>query len=258
MENPIYIALSRQMVLRRQMEVVANNIANMNTAGFKAQQMMFREHLMEPQGPAPVSGGDAGMSMVIDQGTVRDMRPGRLTDTGNPLDVALQGPGYLVVDTVAGPRYTRNGHLALDLDRQIVDSSGLPVLGIDGRPIVVPDEAGEIMISEDGEVTAIEDAAGGAPVVPQQVGTLRLVEFEEERRLTPLGGGLYATNQMPIESEATRVVQGSIEHSNVQPILEITQMIQVSRQYQSTQSLLQSENERLRSAIQRLGRMTQS
>ena len=255
MENPIYIALSRQMVLRRQMEVVANNVANMNTAGFKAQQMLFREHLMEPPGPAPVSGAGLSISMVIDQGTVRDMSAGRLNDTGNPLDIALEGPGYLVVDTVAGPRYTRNGHLSLDLDRQLVDGSGLPVMGDDGGPIVVPDEAAEIMISEDGKVTAIGEGAGA---IPQQVGALRLVEFEEERRLTPLGGGLYATNQAPIDSEATRVIQGSIELSNVQPILEITQMIQVSRQYQSTQSLLQQENERLRSAIQRLGRMTQS
>ena len=255
MENPIYVALSRQMVLRRQMDIVANNIANMNTAGFKAQQMVFREHLMEPSAPAPVSGPDLALSMVIDQGTVRDMRPGRMNETGNPLDIALEGSGYLVVDTVAGPRYTRNGHLALDPDRQLVDGAGLPVMGKEGGPIVIPDDAAEIMISENGGVTAIGEGAGA---VPQQVGTLRLVEFEEERRLTPLGGGLYATNQVPIDSEATRVIQGSIELSNVQPILEITQMINVSRQYQSTQSLLQQENDRLRSAIQRLGRMTQS
>ena len=76
--------------------------------------------------------------------------------------------------------------------------------------------------------------------------------------MTPLGGGLYATNQVPQESETTRVFQGMIEQSNVQPILEITQMIHVSRQYQSTQSMLQDEHDRLRSAIQRLGRLTQS
>ncbi|NBC31461.1 MAG: flagellar basal-body rod protein FlgF [Alphaproteobacteria bacterium] len=256
MENAIYIALSRQMALRRQMDVTANNIANMNTAGFKGQQMLFREYLMEPEGTGRPR--EAAMSMVIDQGTVRDMRAGPLAETGNPLDVALEGPGYLVVDTVSGPRYTRNGHLSLDIDRQLVDGTGLPVLGTDGQPLVVPQDAAEIMISEGGEITAIAEAGGGAPVEPVPVGTLRLVTFEDERRLTPLGGGLYATNQMPQDSETTRVMQGMIEQSNVQPILEMTQMIAVSRQYQSTQSLLQDEHDRLRSAIQKLGRMPQS
>lgn len=256
MENAIYVALSRQMVLRRQMDVTANNISNMNTAGFKAQQMLFREYLMAPEGPGRPR--EAGMSMVIDQGTVRDMRAGPLSETGNPLDVALEGPGYLVVDTVSGPRYTRNGHLSLDVDRQLVDGTGLPVLGTDDQPIVIPQDTAEIMIGEGGEVTTIAEAAGGAPVEPIQVGSLRLVEFEDERRLSPLGGGLYHTNQVPQDSETTRVMQGMIEQSNVQPILAMTEMIGISRQYQSTQSLIQDEHDRLRSAIQRLGRMTQS
>lgn len=255
MENSIYIALSRQMALRRQMDVVANNIANMNTAGYKAQQLLFREYVV---GAGPTGSGDDGISMVIDQGTVRSTRPGPLVETDNPLDLALEGPGYMVVDTVSGPRYTRNGQLSLDLDRQLVDGTGLPVLDDNGSPIVLPPNAAEITIDEQGQVMAVTDPGDGTPVVPQQVGKIHLVTFEDERRMTPLGGGLYATNQVPEESEETRVIQGMIEQSNVQPILEMTQMIHVSRQYQSTQSLLQDEHDRLRSAIQRLGRMTQS
>ncbi len=251
MENTLYIALSRQMALQREMAVVANNIANMNTAGYRSHQMLFLEHLMEPERPGA---GDQTVSMVIDQGVVRDTRPGPLTQTGNALDIALQGEGYLVVDTPAGPRYSRGGHLAIDAERRLVDGNGLPIQDAAGGPILIPRTAAEITISGTGEISII-DAGNRTELVP--IGALRLVAFDEEHRLTTLGGGLYVSNERPREAEDTQVIQGTIEQSNVQPIVEMTHMIEVARQYQSTQSLIQDEHERLRTVIRRLGRMVQ-
>ena len=243
MENTIYAGLSRQMALRRQMEVVANNIANMSTAGYRSEQMLFVEYMNEPDGPG--YGNDDAVAMVLDQGTVRDMRPGPMVRTDNPFDVAIEGRGYLVVETPAGPRYTRNGHLSLDVDRRLVDGSGLPVLGTGDQPITVPQNAGDVSISANGDVSA--DG--------QIVGSIRLVEFDDELRMVPLGGGLYVTNQMPADSADTELRQGFIEQSNVLPIVEMTRMIEVSRSYQSTSRLLNDEHERQRQTIRRFGQM---
>ncbi len=240
MENAIYIGLSRQMALQRRLSVAANNIANANTPGFKAQRMLFVQFLAAPDRPGP-DRGDA-IAMVTDRAVVRDLRAGELEQTGNPLDVALLGDGYLVVETDAGPRYTRNGRLALDAERRLVDSNELPVLGADDRPIVIPPNSGPIVISQAGDVS----------VDTGPVGRLRVVGFDDELGLTPLGGGLHASNEMPVAADQTEVVQGMLEGSNVQPILEMTQLIEISRQYQSTQRLLESEHRRQRDAIGRL------
>jgi flagellar basal-body rod protein FlgF len=176
---------------------------------------------------------------------MRDLGQGPLAPTGNPLDVALDGPGYLAVETVQGTRYTRSGRLQLDGERRIVDANGLPVLGEGDRPIQVPQDAGPVRIAGDGTISTEAGAA---------LGRLKVVGFERPQAMTELGGGLYATDEAEQASEATRVVQGSIEQSNVQPIVEMTQMTEVLRQYQTTQKLIESEHERQRTAIQRLAR----
>jgi flagellar basal-body rod protein FlgF len=245
MENAIYAGLSRQIALQRQLEVTANNIANMNTPGFRAQHERFETFLAEPQSIGPQRG--RALAMVIDQATVRDLRPGALEQTGNPLDLALHGDGYLAVETEAGTRYTRNGRLTLDPTGQLVDQSGLPVLGAGGAPITIPAGATDITISGSGEI-ATENGV---------VGRLQVVRFEDENALVAEGGGLFAADEAPQPSPGTRIVQGSFEQSNVQGVVEMTAMIDVSRQYQSTQNLLEAEHERLQTAIRRLGRKPQ-
>src|SRR5262245_10619145 len=121
METPIYIALSRQETLRRQMDVIANNIANMNTTGYKSQRMLFLEYLEQP------ARGEK-LSFVQDFGMMRDVRPGNLNITNNQLDVALRSEGFFAVDTAGGARYTRGGAWQLNDQRQIVDVNGLPLL----------------------------------------------------------------------------------------------------------------------------------
>lgn len=243
MENPTYIGLSRQIVLERQMAVVANNLANMNTNGFKAESPLFLEYLNGPEKIGPRRGVD--VSMVIDQGTVRDLSEGAMQVTNGPLDVALRGEGYLMVETFAGPRYFRGGRLEISPEGFLVNAQGLPVIGVGDDPIEVPDNPGRIDIDSQGNITG-EDAG--------PIGQLRVVRFDDENAMTAIGGNLYVTNEVPQDAEETQVVQGMLESSNVQPIVEMTRMIQISRAYEATQNFIQNEHERQRSAIQQLVR----
>lgn len=238
METPSYVALSRQMTLRRQLDVISNNIANMNTTGFKQQRMLFTEFLERP-------GMHEQVSFVQDRAVVRDLAAGGLTQTGNPLDVALTGHGYFTVDTANGPRYTRAGNFRLNDQRQLVDGGGLPVLSDNRQPITIPDGTREILISGDGTV-----ATELGPV-----GKLNIVTFKNEQLMTEVGAGLYVSDEEPQPAPAdTKVAQGMLENSNVKPVVEMTAMIEIQRQYQSNQRMIDTEHERIRNAIQKLGR----
>lgn len=238
MENPSYVALSRQMTLRRQLDVISNNVANMNTTGFKQQRMLFTEFLERP-------GMHEQVSFVQDRAVVRDLSVGGLTQTGNPLDVALTGHGYFTVDTVNGPRYSRAGNFRLNDQRQVVDGGGLPVLADNGQPITIPDGTRDIKITGDGTV-----ATELGPVAK-----LNIVTFKNEQLMTEVGSGLYVSDEEPQPAPAdTKVAQGMLENSNVKPVVEMTAMIEIQRQYQSNQRLIDTEHERMRSAIQKLGR----
>ncbi|UEM20194.1 flagellar basal-body rod protein FlgF [Skermanella mucosa] len=241
MENPIYIALSRQDALRRQMDVVANNLANMMTPAYKNQRMMFLEYLAKPAA-TPVE----KVSMVQDYGVLRNTAVGPISSTGNPLDVALQGDGYLTVETRDGQRFTRNGRLQLDLDRQIVDTNGLPVLNEQDLPMTVPQNSGPITITADGTVSSDQG----------QIGRIKLVRFEREQFMTELGGGIFTTDEPPLPAPGTKVVQGAVEESNVQSVVEMTQMIEISRQYAVNQKMIEAEHERQRNAITKLSRLS--
>ncbi|NYZ11767.1 flagellar basal-body rod protein FlgF [Azospirillum sp. RWY-5-1] len=239
MENPIYVALSRQTALRRQMDVVSNNIANMNTTGFKQQRMLFTEFLERP-------GMHEQVSFVQDRGVARDITNGGMTHTGNSLDFALNGPGYFTVDTASGRRYTRAGNFHLNDQRQIVDAGGLPLLSDNGQPMVIPEGAREITLAGDGTVSTELGA----------VGRLNIVTFRNEQLMTEVGSGLYVTDEDPQPAPPeTKVAQGLLEQSNVKPVVEMTAMIEIMRQYQQNQRFIDNEHERIRTVIQRLGRV---
>ncbi len=248
MENASYIGLSRQDALRRQLSVVANNIANMDTVGFKAQQMLFQEYLVEPKGVDPQSAEP--VSMVVDAATFRDITQGAMTRTGNELDLALQGEGYFTLEGPAGDRYTRAGSFHINQDREIVHSSGAPLLAAGGGRLAVPENAIDISIDRNGIVTALGAGAAGAA---EQIGQIQLAAFADDQAMTQVAGGLLITDQQPIEPEATTVEQGYLEASNVNSIVEMTRMMEISRSYASTQRMLETEHERMRSSIQTLG-----
>ena len=238
MESPLIIALSRQMASRDQVESIANNIANMNTNAYKGERTVFNKYLTPDTGAAQ-------MTFPKYVGIHRDTEAGTFNATGNPLDVALRGEGFFVVTTENGPRYTRDGHLSLDAKNQIVNSRGQVIQNDGDQPIVIPPNTANISISPEGGISA--DG--------QQIGKFKLVSFDNLQRLQRAGNGLYTTDSAAAPAKDTEVLQGNIETANVQPILEITRMIEASRVYQSSQKVINSEDERIRGAIQRLGKV---
>ena len=235
MENTLYIALSRQMVMQRHMEVIANNIANMSTPGFKGEQMLFVEYL------GTMDSGET-VSYVQDLAVVRDLGEGAFTRTGNSLDVAIHGSGWLVVDTPDGQRYTRNGHLSLDQNGRIVTSEGHAVLDRNGQPIALGTGDSRVVISGDGTVATDEGPKG----------RLNIVAFEDEQLLRKESGSLYTTDAPPQPALEAQVVQGMIEGANVEPIIEVTNMIWALRSYQAAQQLIEGDDGLLRRAIDTL------
>jgi flagellar basal-body rod protein FlgF len=237
MENTSYIALSRQMVLRREMDVIANNMANLNTPAYKGQAMLFVEYL-------ETSESGEKMSFVQDISLVRNLTEGQMTSTENPLDLAISGDAYFEIETPVGPRYTRNGVFQLNADREIVTPDGLPVLGEGGGPITLPPNTSEITVTRDGTISTEQGPAG----------RLRLARFDDEQAMVKMSDGLYDPDgQDVLPAEDAEVVQGMIEGSNVQGIIELTRMIETSRQYAAAGKLVNDEHERLRRAIQSLG-----
>jgi flagellar basal-body rod protein FlgF len=241
METATYVALSSQQVLQRQMDLLANNIANQSTTAFKGERMIFAQYLTtEPDGN-PVS-------YVQDIGTLRDLSEGPLTTTGNPLDIALNGPGYFAVSTPSGIRYTRAGHLQLDAQGELVTMNGYQVQGATGQPIVLPQGAAGFTIGPDGTVATQQQG------VQTNVGQIPVVDFAQPQALLAQAQGLYSTNQAPQPALNTTVLQKTTEGSNVQPILAMTQLLGASRSVGSSKNFVDAENTREKNAIDRLGK----
>ncbi|RUT33125.1 flagellar basal-body rod protein FlgF [Arsenicitalea aurantiaca] len=243
MENAHLIGLSRQIALQRQMDVVANNVANINTDGFKAQALLFEEYEMPVARHRGFAGTDQMLSFTQDWATLHDMSGGARVQTGNPLDVALSDGGFLVVETPAGERYTRSGALQINAEGTLVTADGNPVLG-DGGPIQFGPEETDIVFAQNG---AISSSAGAK-------GRLQIVAFEDVQALTREGATLFAGGT-PQPATGVTLTQGAIERSNVSGVAEMARMIRVSRAYQSLASLMQKQDDLRRSAIQRLGDM---
>ena len=237
-ENTAYIALSQQLALKRQLAVVANNLANMNTTAYKTQRMLFEEFLVKTE-------DGQTMSFVQDVAVARSLEDGELSPTGNPFDLALSGRGYFVVETPDGLRYTRNGHFRFDEEGRLVTQDGFAVLDQGGRPIQVDLDQTQLQVSPDGTV-----ATG-----PGQSARLQIVGFANEYQLSPVGAGLYETAEQPQPAPAAKVMQGMLEGSNVEPILEMNAMIELSRAYQSTQQMLENDHDLRRRTIRQLAQV---
>jgi len=240
MENALLIGLSRQMAMERNMAIIANNLANMNTTGYKSESMLFDEYVMPV---ASEDSPDKSLSFVQDMGLNRNLADGKLDPTGNPFDVAISGDGYFRVQTDSGVRYTRNGHFSLDAEGRLVDVSGNPVLDDNGSVITFRPDEENITIARDGTISTDQG----------QRGKLGLVSFDNERLLTAAGGTLYTTDQTEVPVEKPHLVQGALEGSNVNAILQMTNMIDVTRSYASAQKLVDRADEMRREAITQLG-----
>ncbi len=241
METPTYVALSRQTALLRQMDVVANNLANLVTPGFKAEMEVFTTYPIRSQS----FGRPEKLAYVQDFATARDFTAGPLNPTGNDLDMAIQGNGFFVVQTPNGPRYTRLGHFTLNAAGQLVNKLGYPVLA-GGAPITIDPDDGQVAIASDGTVSADRTQQGNAQVV---YGKLDVVDFQDRDQLKPEEGILFNTNAPPIQVAQPAIVQRMLEQSNVQPVKELTTMIWVQRNYEAVEKFIEGEDDRMRRAV---------
>ncbi|MBK1697722.1 flagellar basal-body rod protein FlgF [Rhodovibrio salinarum] len=239
MESTNYIALSRQASLRRELDLVANNMANLNTPAYQGESMMFVEYLEDTQ-----RGKTGEMSFVQDISTVRDLKEGPMKRTENPLDLAISGRGYFTIETDDGPRYTRNGAFQLNEEGQIVNKANQPVLDGNGNPIEVPDDAQSIEISEDGTIAT---EVG-------QIAQLEPVTFENEQLLMKRANGLFEAREEQVAepAEGARIMQGTLESSNVEGVVEMTRLINLTRSYSSANKFSESEHERILRAVRTL------
>jgi len=237
MDNAVLAGLSRQMALRRELDVVANNVANINTTAFKADATIFSTYL------APGTGAARQASLVQDRATWRDMSAGPVKPTGNPLDVAIGGNAFLAVQTPRGERYTRNGALQINAEGELVTQEGYRILG-DGGTIRFQNEDRDISIARDGTISVPAGARG----------RLRLVNFADMQRLQKDGASTFAAPAGVTAQPADRasVVQGSVEQSNVRGVTEMARLVDITRSYGQIAALLQQQGELRRAAIERL------
>jgi len=249
MENMLLIGLSRQMTLERQLDVVANNVANVNTTGYKADKSLFQEFLMPGAHQDNFQGKDRRVSYVTDRATYHDFAQGPLEPTKSPLDVAIDGKGFLVVQTPGGERYTRDGSLQINAQGQLVTAAGNPVLGT-GGPIVFQPTDKEVTINADGGVSVLE----GVNRIDSIRGKLRLVSFAQAQKLVKEGANLYSGGEgNAAQPDAiSRVRQGFVEKSNVNSVSEMSKMIEVTRAYTQISAMLQQQGDLRKSALEKL------
>ena len=238
MDNAIYAALTRQSGLMNELRVVANNIANANTTGFRREGVIFAEHL-----DALDRSGDT-LSMADARGRLVDLRQAVLTQTNGSFDMAIEGEGFFMVETPQGNRLTRAGAFLPSAEGELMTADGHRLLDEGQAPILVPPGAGPVSVGADGTLSA-----NGLPF-----GRVGIFAAPDKQDLTHQGGTLFAYQGEvePVESPTIR--QGFLEDSNVDPVFEITRMIEVQRAYELGQSFLDREDQRIRGAISTMTR----
>lgn len=241
MENTVLTVISRQIGIQREMDIIANNIANSSTDGFKHERMRFAEHLVD-------IGNNQTMAFVKDLGIIRDFTDGSLRTTGNPLDIALRGEGFFQVEGPDEILFSRSGRLRLDATGMLINADGMAILSQDGLPI----------LTFPGDTSIIIDPNGRVSSESGELGILSLVTFDDMSKLEKLGKGLYKSQDNPVPAQEVTVIQGSLEGSNVEPISEMTRMIALLRSYQGAQTLGTEENDLRRKAIGILGSVNQN
>ena len=249
MDTALLIGLSRQTALQRELDVVANNMANLNTVGFKADGAVFGEYLQD-KARTQNAGQERRLSFVQDRMSWHDFSQGTMQQTGGPLDVAIDGEGMLVVQTNNGERYTRNGVLQLNNIGELVTSNGDKVLG-DGGVIILQNTDRDVVVTKDGTIKVRE---GVSLTSDSTRGKLRIVRFDDMQQLRKDGASAFRAPDgvTPIPVEKPNVIQGTIEKSNVRPVLAMTRMIEVTRAYTEVATILQQQNEMRKNSLQQL------
>lgn len=231
MSNAVYATLARQQGLIQEMQVVANNIANASTTGFKSDRALFAEFLVNTgsQSPSLSMGGLAGHAFALEQGA--------LHFTGGQFDLAIQGDGFFLVETPQGVRLTRAGHFQLSAESTLVDALGNSVLGTGGNAITIPENATQVSIGNDGTISA-----DGELIDRIGVGLADGILLRDSSTYFSAPDGFA-------NADEAMIVQGALERSNVSPVLEIARLIEVQRAYEAGQALLEREDDRISQLI---------
>lgn len=237
MDNSVYTALTRQSGLMREMQTVANNIANLSTTGFRAEGIIFTEHV-RALGP-----GEDSISMANANGRRIVLAQGGLEQTGAPFDFAIEGDGFFLVETAQGERLTRAGHFVSDLNGELVTPDGNRLLDAGGAPVFVPPDARQITLAEDGTLSA-----DGTPLT-----VIGLWQPSDPFDLQHQNGVLFAAPAGIEPAPPASLMQGFLESSNVNPVAEIARMIEVQRAYELGQGFLDKEDERVRGFLRTVG-----
>lgn len=234
MDNTVYTTLTRQSGLAREMQVVANNIANAATTGYRQEGLIFSEFVKPLSRGPSLSMGQANVGQT-------SFAQGALTQTGGTFDLAIEGEGFFLVETPAGERLTRSGAFSPSGQGDLVTFDGYRVLDAGGAPVFVPPGAA-VSISADGTISA-----DGNPI-----GQTGLVQPLDPLDLQREDGVMFRAEGGFLPAEGARVLQGFVENSNVNPILQLARMIEVQRAYELGQSFLESEDARMRAALKSL------
>ncbi len=241
MELPTYVALSRLAAQQRALDVTAANLANASTPGFKASRVLFTDWLSAQTG-ADTLRGERKVAFTQDRATYRELQPGPLQHTGNPLDLAISGNGYFTVNTPRGPRLTRAGHFTPLADGAIGDLEGNSLLDAAGQPIRLSPNDTDITITADGTVSSQSG----------EIGRIGIVQPADPNRMTAEGARTLRADSDTASVPTPKLVQGAVEDSNVQPILETTRMMDDLRSFQFTSEFVQAEADRMQSAIDKI------
>ncbi len=245
MDNPIYIGLSRQSGLLRELSVIANNMANADTTGFKREGAVFTEFIEAMGSGRPSQNPRESISMGRLGAHVSHFESGGLRSTGGTFDVAIEGDGFFLVGTPNGERLSRAGHFMTDREGMLINASGLPILDDAGGQIQIPQEVNVLAIAGDGTMSA--DGI--------EVGRLGVVTAAPEN-LRREGNNLWEAVNGYVPVDEPRIIQGFLEDSNVQPVAEMARMIEVQRAYDAGQKLLDIENDRIKSVITTVRQLT--
>ena len=237
MDSSGYVTLARQSGLMREMQAVANNIANISTAGFRREGVIFAEHV--------VALGDApSLSMASGAARLVDLSQADLTETGGTFDFAIRGEGFFLVDTPTGDRLTRSGQFTPGPNGELMTNDGYRLLDAGGAPVIVPPGATDVALAQDGTLSA-----GGAPFA--QIG---LWTPADPAALRHQAGTLFEGGELQPVAEGAVLIQRHLEESNVDPVTEMARMIEVQRAYELGQGFLDREDQRVRGVVQALGR----
>jgi flagellar basal-body rod protein FlgF len=238
MQTATYLSVAAESALDRAISIAANNLANISTPAFKAENIVFSSLLQ------PVPGGGT-LAYVRDVGVSRDTKQGDLTQTGNPLDSAIEGDGYFAVGTTDGQRYTRNGRFQLDAGSNVVTSQGYKLLSDQGQPITLPRNTRKITIGTDGELSTETGP----------VAKIGISHFDNQQDLVPAADGLYATNDQPTPDTTSKVHQGTVESSNINAISALNKLLSLQKGYSGAEEVVVSEDNRIKNAIDKISRV---